>query len=575
MVSAMPSIRRSPRHVEAIFLPHRRRGRAGVSVCLLVALLAGGTAWGGDWALGWSETLSIGGVSLRSRDPILLVGPDEGVHLLRIMERAGEPPRLVHEVSHDHSSFSIPATITCAWRSPRRLQAAIDAQKRIHLVWIDRVEELPAIYYAAYDPGTTECSFPLRVSSYASRIASPQIAVAGDGKTLIGWVEEIGQDNGVFLATVTGGTAGQPILLGEPAPGIRLMQFVVARDRVWLAWASAGRLPNVESLALQEFAFDGTPIGASHVLGELSGQQARPFCLASDVFGEAICVAFVGTTAQWQGRHNQILVTRRLAASERAETWPTAKSTEYIGSPWIAVRSAEEVDLMWEQGVRSFDVWYGAISGRKMEGGCLSARDGSSHFFPKVILDRERNLHAAWLALEAGEGQDYSLRYCNTVYPTPLGFWRRIGIPERGAVAAVFYSLVYTFALATWLVPLLNLGTLAVVIAVVLLLKRYFLGTILAHSRYLGLLLPFSMTFASLTPANPIFIDPPFVQLVFSPAWFGAALFAVPTLLTFVLVRLLDLDVEEPMSLIGAMLFWTICLATLSALPTSLLGVYP
>lgn len=399
--------------------------------------------------------------------------------------------------------------------------------------------------------------------------------MAGDGRTFIGWVEEIGRDNGVYLTTVYGGIAEeQPILLGEPAPGIRLMQFVVAQDRVWLAWTFAGRLPNVENLALQAFAFDGTPLGAPHVLGKLSGQQARPFCLASDAFGEAICVAFVGTTAEWQGRYNQILLARHLASSERAETWLAVKTTEYIGSPWIAVRSAEEVDLVWEQGVRSFDVWYGRISGRKVVGGCLSARDGSSHFFPKMILDREGNLHVAWLALEAGEGQDYSLRYCNTVHPAPLGFWRRIGIPERGAVTALFYSLVYTFAMATWLVPLLNLGTLAVVIAVVLLLKRYFLGTVLAHSRYLGLLLPFSMTFAGLTPANPIFIDPPFVQLVFSPAWFGAALFAVPTLLTFVLVSLLDLDVEEPIPLIGALLFWTICFATLSALPTSLLGVY-
>lgn len=311
-----------------------------------------------------------------------------------------------------------------------------------------------------------------------------------------------------------------------------------------------------------------------HVLGQLAGQQARPFCLAKDVSGEVIAVAFVGTTDQWHGRHHQILLATHRVSSETTEIRPVVESSEFIGSPWISVHSAGQYDLVWEQGVRSFDVWYGRISAGNREGGCLSARDGSSHFFPKVIPDRNGNLHVAWLALEADEGQSYTLCYRNTTHPSALGFWRRIGIPEKGAVAALFYSLVYTFVMAAWLVPLLNLGTLAVVIGVVLLLRRLFLGTVIARNRYLGLLLPFSMMFAVLSPANPMFIDPPFVHLLFSPVWFAAALFVVPTALAFVLVGVLDLGVEEPVPLIGVMIFWTICFATLSALPASLLGVY-
>jgi len=258
----MPSIRRSPRRADPIFQPHMRSARTSLILCFFVCLMVGGTVWGGQWALGWSETWPIGGVSLRSRDPVLLVGPDGGVHLLRIVEPDGEPPRLVYRVSHDHSCFSAPDTAACPWQSPRRLQAAIDAQRRIHLVWIDRVDELPAIYYAIYDQETAECSVPVRVSSYSSRIASPQLAVAGNGRILIGWVGEAGADNSIHLTTVMAIAAEEPpILLGEPMAGIRSMQFVITDNRVWLAWTFTDRLPSVEKLALQAFTFDGTPVG--------------------------------------------------------------------------------------------------------------------------------------------------------------------------------------------------------------------------------------------------------------------------------------------------------------------------
>ena len=304
----------------------------------------------------------------------------------------------------------------------------------------------------------------------------------------------------------------------------------------------------------------------------LVGRPPRPFCLAPDPTTEQVILAYEGTS----GRLNAILLLWIDAEREAPEIYPAVLRGWHAESPSVVRESDGTVHLAWVEGQRTFDIWTGsaAFPAQELPGRCLSPCDGSSHFYPKLLLDSEGNLHAAWMALQAESGQDYSLRYRNTANPVSLSFWKRIGMRDRGAGFAVLYAIVYTGVMVAWTIPLLNLGTIAVVVAAILLLRRYMLGAVLERYRYLGLLVPCSLLFAALHPANPIFIDPPLVHLEFAPLWFEGALFVVPTVLTLFLVRLSRLDVDETMPLIGAMLFWTVCFATLAALPASLLGVY-
>ena len=283
-------------------------------------------------------------------------------------------------------------------------------------------------------------------------------------------------------------------------------------------------------------------------------------------------LAYEGTSR----RFNAVQLLWMDADREMPRTHPAVLRGWHVESPWVVRGLDGTVHLVWVEGQRSFDIWTASMSSpsEEVRGGCLSAGEGSSHFFPKLILDAQGDLHAAWMALLAESEQEYALRYRNTANPVPLSFWKRIGMRDKGAGLAILYAIVYTAIMVAWTIPLLNLGTIAVVVAATLLLRRYLLGTVLSRYRCLGLLVPCALLFAALNPANPIFINPPFVRLVFSPLWFEGVLFVVPTLLTFLLVRLRRLDVEEIMPLIGIILFWTVSFATLAALPASLVGVY-
>ncbi|MCK4356609.1 hypothetical protein KAW44_05975, partial [Candidatus Bipolaricaulota bacterium] len=331
-----------------------------------------------------------------------------------------------------------------------------------------------------------------------------------------------------------------------------------------------------ELLALQSFSLEGVSLSASHLVGTLTERQPRPFCLTADPSSGEVYLAFVGKTEEWGGRFKQILLAQYTPREDCVEVRPVIRRTHYVGGPWIAVRSREEIHLVWEEGRKSFDIWYGKLSSDQGEftSGCLSPCDGSSHFFPRIVEDPQGKLHVGWIMVEQKEGQEYTLLYRNTVYPAPLSFWKRIGLPEKGAAIGLVYALVYTVVMGAWLVPLLNLGSLAVVFGVVLMLRRFVICSLFRSFPTLSLLLPFAMLFCLLNPANPLFINPPLIRLVFSPLWFEGALFLMPTLLSLFTVRLFQIDLEETVGLIGVLLFWTVCFAVLSALPSVLVGVY-
>ena len=507
----------------------------------------------------------------------MLIDPEGGLHLLRIVEGRGGAAVLLHQTTADFATFSSPLTIPCDWESPRQLRGAIDAQGRVHLVWIDRAGDASGVFYSVCDPITQRCSPSVLISSPALRIASPQLAVIKDGRTLIAWAEGTGRTDGVYLAVLRqGSTEGEAILLGEQAIGINRIQFVVVQGRIWLASTSTGRLPEEELLALQSFSLEGVSLSASHLVGTLTERQPRPFCLTADPSSGEVYLAFVGKTEEWGGRFKQILLAQYTPREDCVEVRPVIRRTHYVGGPWIAVRSREEIHLVWEEGRKSFDIWYGKLSSDQGEftSGCLSPCDGSSHFFPRIVEDPQGKLHVGWIMVEQKEGQEYTLLYRNTVYPAPLSFWKRIGLPEKGAAIGLVYALVYTVVMGAWLVPLLNLGSLAVVFGVVLMLRRFVICSLFRSFPTLSLLLPFAMLFCLLNPANPLFINPPLIRLVFSPLWFEGALFLMPTLLSLFTVRLFQIDLEETVGLIGVLLFWTVCFAVLSALPSVLVGVY-
>ncbi len=532
---------------------------------------------GNEWALGWSKMIAVGGVSPRSRDPVMLMGPEGILHLLRVAEREGEAAHLLHQTSADFATFSSPVTIPCDWESPRQLQGAIDAQGQVHLVWIDRAGDASGVFHSVWDLQSQRCSSPVLISSPATRIASPQLTVVEDGRALIAWVEGVGRTDSVYLAVLRQGSLErEAILLGEQTIGIKRIQFVVVQDRIWLASTSSGRLPEEEHLAFQSFSLEGVPLSPYHPVGTLAGNQPRAFCLTADPSSSEVYLAFVGKTEEWGGRFNQILLAQYSLSEDQVEVRPLIQRTHYVGSPWIILDSRKEIHVVWEEGLRSFDIWYGRLSSLQGEltSGCLSPCDGSSHFFPRIQEDPRGELHIVWIMVEQEEGQEYTLLYRNTVYPVPLSFWKRIGLPEKGAVAGLLYGLVFSMVMASWLVPLLNLGSLAAVLGIVLALRRFVIPSLFRSFPTLSLLLPFAMLFCLFSPANPLFINPPLIRLVSSPLWFEGALFLGSTVLALFTVKLFRIDLSEGVALVGVLVFWTACFAALATLPAVLLGVY-
>jgi hypothetical protein len=513
------------------------------------------------------------------RDPLVLTGADGALCFLRIVDK-DDTPHLLYQTTTDFKTFSSPTEIPCPWESPRLLDGAIDNTGQYHLVWVDRVEDRSGVLYSVYRPETQTCSPPIVVSSEATRISSPQVATTADGKTLIAWVEEMGKENGIYLAVIRDGLMEEPpIPVGIPALGIRVIQFTIIPSGLCLTWTSATPFPDEEQLSLQIFSLDGVPLSQAHPIGTLSAGDARPFCLATDPTNTEIYLAFVGKTDQLHSRGKQLLLAQYDATADRVETLRVLERPGggyYLGRPWLAVGSDNTLHFVWEEGLRFVDIWYLSLAAQDEipTPGCLSSHDGTSHSFPKLLQDKTGELHAVWITLEAKEEQQYTLRCRNTVYPAPLSFWQKVGIPEKGGFGALLYSLVYTVGITAWAVPIVNLLNLAIVLGVTLLLRRFLLHRLFNSLPTLSLLLPCAMLFCAFIPINPISPDPPLIRLVSSPLWFGGLLFVIPTLLLLSLVKLFRIDSQEIVALFGGLVFWMICFGVLSALPATLVGVY-
>jgi hypothetical protein len=577
----MPSTRRSPRRVDRP--PYKKDVRRGLLAltCFLLTLLAVVHVQSGatEWALGWSKTTVLGGTSPKSRDSLLFEDPHGNVQFLRILEQDGSP-RLVHQTTSDFTTFSPPQAIPCTWDSPRQLEGAIDRAGRLHLVWIDRVEDKSAVFYTTYDPATLRCGPSIRLSSAAVRITSPRVTATGDGRVRVAWVEEIGRENGIHLTVLHNEEVEHPVtLIGTPAVGLRVLQMTLVEGDICLAWTQATPFPNEEELWLRRFSLEGDPLSSPHLVGTVTAGEARPFCLTTGPAGKSAYLVFVGRSEQWGGRGKQILLTRYVPDGERFETNRILQrlgSNYHLGRPWIVAGSNGEMHLVWEEGYRFFDIWYRNLftSQETPRAGCLSSYDGSSHFFPRLLQDQNGDTHAVWITTQSQERQEYTLLYRNTAHPAPLSFWKRAGLPEKGAIGALLYGLVYTAAMAPWLTIILGLGNLIIVFGATLLLRRFIAPALFRSFPTLSLLLPCALLFCLLTPRNPIFPPPPLIQLVFSPVWFEGLLFLVPTLLLLLLVKLFRIDPQETAALFGAIVFWVICFSILSALPATLVGVY-
>jgi|GEM_PF-3885373 len=549
---------------------------------LLPVLLFSWANCGMEWAEGWSITVSLGDVSAAVPTPLVLADGEGNLHILRLLRNAEDSlMELIHQVTEDFQTLSSPQVLTFPTEQPRALRGAMDRSGLFHLVWISAHESGGrGIFYGVLDPKNLSFSVIEKLSQSTTRLYSPTVFVDRLDRVHIAWIEPKDRDYKILYTRLGADSElGQPPATITTMAGIRFVQVVVAEETVWFAWtAHEGVSPGDEVVYAGAMMPGETSVLNPHWVGIRRESSVRPFCLIGPVNLSSPLLLMNGrdhpVLAQASyGVHLWDLDSQVGEPRRRALFSPTAIVMDPVG----VVQADGTVFLAWVQADGAFlDIWVGHLppgTEQVVVEGRLSPHDRDAHLLPYLLEDEQGGLHAFWFQVETSEGQKYRLMYRNTVHPEPIGFWRRIGVPEKSPLSALLFAGVYALGIAPWMFVIFNLHNIILAFLLAWGAQRFIFRRAFKRHPYFSIWLLFSLLFLLFTPINPGFVQNTFVRLTSIPLWFTGAVFLLSSGICLWIIKQGDWEEGDVIGLLGGALLWAASFGFLSGLPGAIQAV--
>jgi hypothetical protein len=534
---------------------------------------------GTDWAEGWSETFSLGDVSAAIPAPLATVDETGNLYILRLVRGVEGEVKLILQMTPDYQTFSPPRTLAFPSEQPYALQGAMDSLGTFHLVWISAYESTRAVFYGALDLKNLILSAPRKLSKETTRLYSPTVFVDIQDRVHLAWVEQTGSECEIFYARFSAGSevpTAHPMVV--PMSGIHFAQLVVDEEAVWIAWTAregltSATLPDEEVVYVGALTLGGETVLHPRWVGVRERSSFRPFCLIGSRGLRVPLLLMAGWDhpVRAQASYGVHLWELDSEKPEKPIRRALFVSGAFVGDPVGVVRSDGTVSLAWVQADGAFlDIWVGHLppgTEQVVVEGRLSPHDRGGYLLPRLLEDDQGGLHAFWFQVETSEGQKYRLMYRNTVHPEPIGFWRRIGVPEKSPLSALLFAGVYALGIAPWMFVIFNLHNIILAFLFAWGAQRFIFRRAFKRHPYFSIWLLFSLLFLLFTPINPGFVQNTFASLTLTPLWFTAAAFLLASGICLWILKRSEWEQGDLIGLIGGTLLWTASFGFLSGLP--------